>query len=86
MHSYRNPWSDPRYPTDYNTDAEPVMHAGCEIYHVSPQQWDVVKAGACISQRSGLDGARLAAGSVSDNPAPTFDDVRERMMERHGHL
>jgi len=86
MATYRNPWSDQRNPQDYHTDAKPICHAGCEIYHVAPQQWDVVKAGACISQRAGLDGAKLAADAVSDLLTPTFEDVRVRMMAMRGRL
>jgi hypothetical protein len=86
--SYRNPWHHPGSNTreDYSTDKPGIAHAGCMIYHVLPEQWDVVKAGCCITQRAGLGGAKLCAEAVVDLIAPTPDDVHERMLEKHGHL
>ncbi|MFA5165383.1 MAG: hypothetical protein WC481_07460 [Candidatus Omnitrophota bacterium] len=76
--TYRNPWAKIGEPEDYTTSAPPIEWAGCEIYHVLPKQWDVVKAGTCIAQRAGLGGAKAAAEIVADLLMPTYEDVRER--------
>lgn len=60
--SYKNPWHKPgksEYgPQFYTTDARPTHYKGYLIYHVKPNQYDVVKDGACVSQRAGPRGAR----------------------------
>lgn len=85
-HTFRNPWAKPTEPQDYVRNIEPVEYLGCEIFHVFPNQFDVVKSGVCISQRVGMEGAKQAAEVVSDLLFPNFDDVRKRMLERYGHL
>lgn len=85
-HTYRNPWANPHEPQEYVRNVDPVEHAGCQIYHVSTNQWDVVKAGVCISQRAGKSGAIQCAEVVQDLLMPTYEDVHERMIARHGHL
>ena len=86
MSAYRNPWATLHGSQTYHTDAAPIMHAGAELYHVAPKQWDVVRNGECISQRGGKIGAMIAAEVVADMLMPTFEDVRTRMFERYGHL
>lgn len=85
-HRYRNPWAKPSEPQEYIRHVEPFNHAGCQIYHVHPDQWDVVKSGVCIMQRSGRSGSIQCAEVVQDIEAPTFEDVRERMLEKYGYL
>ncbi len=84
-HTYRNPWAKPHEPQYYIRNVEPFDHAGCQIYHALPDQWDVVKAGVCISQRTDRSGAIQCAEVVQDMEAPTYQDVRDRMLERYGH-
>lgn len=86
MTAYRNPWAARGAPPEICTEAKPIFHAGAEIYHVSEQQWDVVKGGCCIAQYAGLSFAKQAAEAVEDVLLPTPDDVSERMLERYGHL
>lgn len=83
---YRNPWSRASEPADYVRTVEPIAYHGALIFRVLPGQFDVVKAGTCIAQRGGLAGAKQVAEAVEDIQAPTYEDARERMMERHGHL
>jgi hypothetical protein len=77
MTRYRNPWHNPRKPhygpEFYETDAKPVEHAGCLIYHrINSTQpiasgahvFDVVKGGVCVHQMAGPNGARRAAESI----------------------
>ena len=84
-HVYKNPWAKSYEPQEYALSIEPFTHRGCQIFHVLPDQWDVVKNGACISQRAGKRGAMECAEVVEDMDAPTYKDVRERMFERFGH-
>lgn len=82
--TYRNPWAKPHEPQEYTRNVEPFDHAGCQIYHVLPDQWDVVKAGVCIAQRVTKSGAMYAAELVDDLLAPSFHDVRERALAETG--
>lgn len=77
--SYRNPWHKPGEacygPAEYTTDARPVAFAGCLIYErIRGVCWDVVRDGACLTQRAGFYGAREAAtvhapiGATIDTP------------------
>lgn len=84
-HAYGNPWAREYEPKHYTSNAKPVEHAGCQIFRVHPSQYDVVKSGMCIAQRVGLSGAKLCAEVVQGMDAPTFEDVRERMLARFGH-
>lgn len=78
-YTYRNPWASTSDPQDYTRNCKPpVEYAGCQLYHVFPNQWDTVKAGVCIAQRGGLEGAKHAADLVADLMFPTYQDVRER--------
>jgi hypothetical protein len=78
-YTYRNPWAKPYEPQDYNrTCPPPIEYAGCQLFHVLPNQWDTVKAGVCIAQRGGLEGAKHAADFVADLMLPTYQDVRDR--------
>jgi hypothetical protein len=86
MITYRNPWARLTEPATYKTDKPAILHAGCEIYHVLPEQWDVVKAGTCIAQRAGLAGAKLCAEAVEDLLMPTYVDVQERMLAKWGRI
>ena len=85
-HTYRNPWAKPHEPQEYIRLVEPFTHAGCQLFHVLPDQWDVVKAGVCIAQRAGRSGAMQCAEVVQDMEAPNYHDVWERMLERFEHL
>ncbi len=86
MTEYVNPWAGLGERGIYATDAPGIAHAGCLIYHVKPQQWDVVKAGVCIAQLAGLERAKKCAEAVEDLMFPTYEDVRERMLQRHGRI
>jgi len=78
---YRNPWAKSYEPQEYVRNCPPpVEHAECQIYHVLPDQWDVVRDGVCIAQRVSLDGAKYAAELVRDVTAPTHEDVWERQF------
>ncbi len=77
-HAYKNPWAKSHEPQEYVRNVEPYAHAGCQIFHVYPQQWDVVKGGVCIAQRTGRGGAEYVAELVSDLMFPTYQDVRDR--------
>ena len=78
-YTYRNPWAKPYEPQDYNRVCPPpIEYAGCQLYHVLHNQWDTVKAGTCIAQRCGIEGAKHAADLVADLMFPSFQDVRER--------
>jgi hypothetical protein len=79
-HRYRNPWAKPHEPQDYTRNVDPIEHKGCLIFHVLPDQWDVVRDGVCIAQRVSLDGAKYAAEMVRDVTAPTHEDVWERQL------
>jgi HD superfamily phosphohydrolase YqeK len=86
--TYRNPWHKDTLVdkgSTFSTDKAPILHAGCEIYERIPHCFDVVKAGCCITQRAGMDGAKQCAEIVADLLTPTPDDVRGRMIERYGH-
>ena len=88
MVTYTNPWHIPGNfysPKEFTRDIKPIIHAGCEIYKVNKDQYDVVKSGVCIAQRAGLNGAKKCAEAVEDLPNPTYHDVWGRMMEKHGH-
>ncbi len=85
-HTYRNPWAKPHEPQFFTRSVDPIEYKGCLIFHVLGLQWDVVKAGVCIAQRTWIEGAKQAAEDVSDLPFPNFEDVRKRMLERYGHL
>ncbi len=85
-HTYHNPWAGQNGPQDFKRDVEPIEHCDCQIFRVHQHQYDVVKAGVCISQRGGLQGAKLVAEAVSDLIFPTFHDVRARMLEKHGFI
>jgi len=84
-HRYRNPWARASDSPEYVRTVEPIKYHGALIFRVLPGQFDVVKAGVCIAQRGGLEGAKLVAEAVEDLQAPTYEDARERMMERYGH-
>lgn len=69
-HRYRNSWHQPHGkgfgPEFYETDVEPVEHAGCLIYErIKGQVWDVVLDGVCRTQRAGPNGAREAAERIA---------------------
>ena len=76
-HIYRNLWAKPHEPQEYTRHVEPIEYMGCQLFHVHPEQWDVVKAGSCIAQRVTKSGAMYAAELVEDIHAPTYHDVRE---------
>lgn len=82
---YTNPWAKEYEPKEYNRGGEPIEYSGCQIVKVHPTQYDVVKSGVCIAQRAGLEGAKKCADSVVDLLFPTYHDVQERMLEKHGH-
>jgi len=84
-YTYRNPWARMFEPQEYTRTAEPIEYRGCQIFRVLPTQWDVVKAGVCIAQRTGLEGAKACAAIVEDMESPTHDDVKERMFLEYGH-
>lgn len=84
--TYRNPWAKPHEPQEYTRHVDPIEYMGCQIFHVLTDQWDVVKAGVCISQRAGRSGAIQCAEVVRDMEAPTYQDVRERMLEKYGRI
>lgn len=84
-HRYRNPWARASDPPEYVRNVDPIEYHGALIFRVLPGQFDVVKAGTCIAQRGGLAGAKLVAEAVEDMEAPTYEDARDRMHERHGH-
>ena len=84
-HAYKNPWAKPHEPQEYVRNVEPFVHAGCQIFHVLPDQWDVVKNGVCIAQRAGKRGAMACAEIVDGMDTPTYKDVGARMLERFGH-
>ena len=86
MTSYRNPWAKDGQDQFFHTEIKPVEHAGCQLYHVFLNQWDVVKSGVCIAQRAGKIGAMQCAEVVDDLETPTFEDVRERMIEFFGRF
>jgi hypothetical protein len=80
---YRNPWAKDCWPQEYvRTCPPPVEYACCQLYHVFPKQWDTVKAGVCIAQRVGLEGAKEAADLVADLQNPTYRDVWDRQWNR----
>lgn len=61
--SYKNPWHNPSNsmygPERYYTHAEPKEYKGFLIYErITGSCWDVVKDGACVTQRAGPNGAR----------------------------
>ena len=85
-HTYRNPWAKPHELQVYTRNVDPVAYKCCLLFHVCGPQWDVVKVGVCIAQRTGELGAMICAEVVEDIDAPTFEDVRSRMLERHGHI
>lgn len=63
MATYTNPWykpGKPEYgPPTYETRAVPMEYHGYLIYERIPGTcWDVVKDGACVTQRAGLSGAK----------------------------
>lgn len=78
--TYKNPWAKPHEPQEYARNVEPFTHAGCLIFHVLSEQWDVVKNGVCIAQRVTKSGAMCAADSVSDLLFPSYHDVRDRLF------
>lgn len=71
MTTYSNPWHkphDPIYgPAYYSTDARSISYKGFLIYQrISGVVWDVVKDGACVTQRAGISGARRYIDGVMD--------------------
>lgn len=70
--TYTNPWhkpGKPEYgPAVYETDAAPTEHCGHLVYHRQAQVWDVVKGGACVTQRAGPNGARRAIDAINTPP------------------
>jgi hypothetical protein len=67
---YKNPWHQPRDsrygPEFYTTTVKPAEHAGHLIYErIEGSVWDVVKDGACVAQRAGINGAQKAAEEAS---------------------
>jgi hypothetical protein len=83
--TYTNPWAKEYEPKEYTRNIEPVEYNGCQIVKVHPTQYDLVKSGICIAQRWGLEGVKVCADVVADLLFPTFQDVRERMLEKYGH-
>jgi hypothetical protein len=83
--TYVNPWAKEYEPKTYNRNIEPLEYSGCQIFKVHSTQYDVVKSGLCIAQRSGLEGAKQCADIVKDLLFPSFDDVQLRMLEATGH-
>lgn len=83
--TYRNPWAAQGQCDTIEARAEPVEHAGCQIFRALPTQWDVVKGGVCIAQRAGKSGAMRCAEVVADLLFPSFEDVRERILAVEGH-
>jgi hypothetical protein len=86
IHNYLNPWAGPSEPKEYSRNVNPIEYNGCQIFRVHQTQFDVVKAGVCISQRGGLEGAKKCADAVSDLMFPSFHDVRSRMLETYGYI
>ena len=72
MVTYRNPWHNPSKlcggPAFYRADSKPVVYRGCHIYRIQHGHYDVVKSGICLTQRGGLQGAKLAIDNMLDNP------------------
>lgn len=60
MAKYKNPWYSPHglSPEYYTTDVKPEEYRGYLIYHREKQIWDIVKAGVCIGQNAGPNGAK----------------------------
>lgn len=63
--SYINPWHKPGRPEygprEYQTNARPTSYRGYLIYpRIAGSVWDVVKDGACVTQRAGMEGAKRA--------------------------
>jgi hypothetical protein len=83
--TYINPWAKEYEPKTYIRNVEPIQYNDCQIVKVHSTQYDVVKNGVCIAQRCGIEGVKKCADSVSDLMFPTFDDVRDRMLEKVGH-
>lgn len=83
---YLNPWARVGEKPEYTRFIPPIEYQGCQIYRVHQAQFDVVKAGVCISQRGSLDGAKKCADVVIDLEKPSFVDVRNRMLERYGYI
>ena len=81
---YTNPWAQGTEPKEYNRSVEPIEYNGCQIIKVHQFQYDLIKSGVCIAQRCGLEGVKRCADIVSDLLFPTFEDVRERMLEKYG--
>lgn len=67
----------------FETYENPTEYAGCLIFEITPEQFDIVKAGECIGQRRGLGGAKACADSVVDLETPTFRDVQARLIDRY---
>ncbi len=83
---YLTPWARAGENPEYTRLTPPIEYHGCQIYRVHQAQFDVVKAGVCISQRGSLAGAKKCADVVIDLEKPSFVDVRIRMLERNGHI
>lgn len=64
MATYRNPWHKPRQPmygpARFECADAPTEYRGHLIYQRLPNCFDVVKDGACLHQRAGINGARAA--------------------------
>lgn len=69
MATYKNPWYVPgqSYSMEmFTCNVAPIIYAGCEIYKISKNHFDVVKSDLCIAQRAGLENAKKCAETVKD--------------------
>jgi hypothetical protein len=73
--TYSNPWHrdgarNGSGPAAYETSAKPTEYRGFLVYErVKGHVWDVVRDGACVTQRAGLNGAREAIDAMSPPPS-----------------
>jgi hypothetical protein len=70
MATYKNPWHkrfEPMYgPAEYSTNVKPEEYKGFLIYErIDGAVWDVVKDGACVAQRAGINGAKQYIDEVT---------------------
>jgi hypothetical protein len=71
MTTYKNPWHkrfEPMYgPAEYITNVQPEEYKGFLIYErIDEAVWDVVKDGACVTQRAGINGAKRYIDEVAE--------------------
>lgn len=68
--TYKNPWHRKGHgPPKYRTESRPTKYRGHLIYQrIKGHVWDVVKDGACITQRAGMGGAKRAIDAITEAP------------------